>query len=227
MKNSALDQSMAHGFFHTMVVMGSALALGCGGESRSTAQGASGGTAGMNTDGAGGGAGNGGTGGGAIAGGAGTGALGGGAGLGGSGGSGGVIMVGTGGSAGMAPAPDCPTPQWACQNGGCNSYDLTDTASECTCDASRPKTPADCDSDQTMVCLDGARYNASGNVVLEQVPYECKCIERQTDCTAACLVADAAWNRGGYTSSCMNDDPTAALDPGEPVLCGCAPIVLK
>lgn len=224
MKNSDDDHSLAHGFFHTMVVMGSALALGCGGESKSTTL-APEGVAGMNTDGAGGGAGSGGTGGGTVTGNAGTGAFGGGAGL---GGTGGVIMIGgTGGSAGAPPLPDCPPSQWTCQYGGCDGYDLS-SARDCTCDTSRPATRADCAADQTMVCFDGVQYNASGNVIAQHVPYECKCFEQQPDCSTACQVAEAALVPGNpYRSRCVNADPTAALDPTQPVMCGCAPVVLR
>jgi hypothetical protein len=78
-----------------------------------------------------------------------------------------------------------------------------------------------------MVCFDGAQYNASGNVVTQHVPYECKCFERQPDCSTACQVALADVKAGPYGARCLNSDPTAALDPNEPVMCGCAPIVLK
>jgi len=233
MKKSSEDHAMAHGFFHTMVVMGSALALGCGGESRST-HGVPDGTAGMNTDGAGGGAGNGGTGGGTLPGGAGTGALGGGAGLGGSAGTGGIIVIGgtggggTAGSAGAPPTLNCPPSQYTCQYGGCDGFNVSDTQ-YCTCDLSRPQTPLDCgdDGSKTMVCFDGVQYNASGNVVSQHVPYECQCFEKQPDCATACQTAVVALNRGPYSARCLNPDPNAALDPTEPVLCGCAPIVLK
>jgi hypothetical protein len=226
MKNNGGDHSLAHGFFHTMVVMGSALALGCGGESRS-AHGASDGSAGMNTGGAGGGTGNGGIGGGTLSG--GTGAVGGGAALGGSGGTAGVISIGgPSGGAGAPELPDCPPAQWSCGNGGCDGYDLTHGAGECSCELSRPKTPADCRADETMVCFDGTQYDASGRVVATSVPYACKCFARQPDCSTTCDVALAAiFDRERFDARCLNADPTAALDPNQPVLCGCAPVFLR
>lgn len=224
MNDSGENHSTARGFFHTMVVMGGALALGCGGESRAL-QLAPEGVAGMNTDGAGGGAGSGGT----ASSAAGSGALGSVAGSGGSaisiGGTGGVISVGgNGGSSGMASLLNCPTTQWTCKYGGCDGYNLT--GDYCTCDAARPKTVADCLPGDAMVCIDGVQYNASANATTEHVPYECQCIPRQPDCLTTCEVAAGGVNAARMVR-CTGADPTAAPDPTEPVLCGCAPIVLK
>jgi hypothetical protein len=206
--------STARGFFHTMVVMGSALALGCGGESRLTVD-VPERTADMNS----GGTGNG-TGGGtpSVAGSP-------------SGGTGGIVVssAGAGASVGgtsvggsasitVPTYPDCVPSQWECtKNYICNAYVL-DVADYCTCNSARPKTSADCATGDSYICFDGTKFDASGNEVDSALPYQCSCIPQQADCDVACAMA----NPETYLR-CLNP----AASPTDPILCGCAPVSLR
>jgi hypothetical protein len=200
--------------------MGGALALGCGGESQRTTN-APEGTAGMGTDGAGGGSGKGALAGGAGAPLAGTGSIivssGGSPAIGGSPAGGSPTTVG---AAGAAPLPDCLPAQWTCPQGFmCDGVSLP-SATTCTCDSTRPKTAADCADDESFVCIAGLTYDASGNAVEPPVPYQCQCVPRQADCASACRSTDS----GRYVR-CITPDPPS--NPSDPILCECAPVVLK
>jgi hypothetical protein len=195
-----------HRFFHSMVVMGGALALGCGGMSTAdepdrTASGGSGG-------GGSGGGGSGGTGGSGSTGGS----------VSGSGGTGIVIKPeDTAGRGPVEPGPfTCSPAHWTCSTYlGCSGegYQLPE---DCACDTSRPEVPSDCPTGETIVCR-RATATSDGRPLTQPVNFQCSCQEKQPTCDAACDLAFA--DRG----SCHEDtDPT-----GNSVLCGCAVIVLR
>lgn len=218
------EPSAALGLFHTLVVMGSALALGCGGASRYTQE-APDGTSGIGAANASGGTASGGGGtlggsggsvattGGASSSSGGTGgviAIGGGSATGGSAGTGGNIVVG---SAGKAPLPDCVPAQWSCSNIQCDPAGIVDSY-DCTCDPTRPKSAADCAADQTVACLTGYMTTAANTEVYSG--FQCSCVPKE-DCATACQAVD-----GGPFKRCIEDQAN-----GDPILCGCAPILLK
>jgi len=208
MKNEHERSSSAqqHPFFHTMVLMGSALAIGCGGLSNDAD--ASGGRSGAGgTGGTGGSGGTGSTGGTSGAGGS----------TGGVAGTGGIIIaIPNGGRMTVDPGPFVCTPaQWECDNDSpaCygDSYALPD---RCGCDETRPLSIEDCESGQVFACR-MAHYNAMGTALTQVVPFECSCVAEQLDCG---LVCDALY--GYERGSCTQDDAKS-------VLCGCAVIVLR
>jgi hypothetical protein len=209
------NEGAQHPFFHTMVVMGSALALGCGGMSNAdelerTPSGGSGG----------GGSGGGGSGGGGSGGG-GSGGFGGFAGTGGSTGStgGAGIIVLQGGSAGQTPVEPgpfkCSPAQWGCSTYVSCSGDGFELPENCTCDTSRPEGPDDCPSGQTFACRN-AVATADGRPFTRAVPFQCSCVPMESTCDAACdhVFPD--------TATCDQVDSS-----GRSVLCGCAVIVLR
>jgi hypothetical protein len=206
--------------FHTIVLMGSGLALSCGGVAKiepggdSEVAGASNTAVSGGSSNASGGSGN------SIAG---ASALGGNVGIGGTG----VIIIGPGGAGGSAASagaagapvmPNCPFSQWDCTNsttaGYCNYngvYGL-EIGSDCFCNSNRPQSAKDCASGFTFTCLDGVQSGATTDT-----PFQCTCAPTPTDgylCEACGSGYDADY-------SCQNQ--TAP----EPVLCGCAIVVLK
>ena len=207
-------------FFHTMVVMGSALALGCGGmsshaEPERTRTGGGGGSGGGGSGGggpSGGGSGSGGPSGGGSSGGSPP--------NGGMSGTGSVIIVA--GSAGQTPVDPgpfvCSPGQWNCT--GVYTYCEGDgfrLPESCACDSSRPMTPADCSDGETIVCR-RATADSTGRPFTRDVPFDCACVPDQSDCEVAC---DLAFPDNG---TCFE-----LTDRGErkSVLCGCAVIVLR
>jgi hypothetical protein len=196
-----------HRFFHTMVVMGSALALGCGGMShadepeRTGSGGSGGGGSG------GGGSGRGGTGG--------SGSTGGSMSTGGTG-----FILPQGGSAGQSPVEPgpftCSPAQWQCSTYVSCSGQGFQLPASCTCDTSRPKGPDDCPSGQTIVCRK-AVATEDGRPFTEAVPFQCSCVPTESTCDAAC---DHAFPD---TGTCEDQVDSS----GRSVLCGCAVIVLR
>jgi hypothetical protein len=204
-----------HRFFRTMVVMGSGLALGCGGASEkdanpgggdggSTSTGGSSNTGGSSTS-SGGSSNSGGT-----AGAGGTLSLGGA----GSGGTAGTANGGAGGA--IVPTPNCPTTQWTspdypqCAGPG----DGLVLPANSVCDLTRPKSASDCGSAEIFACLKATGY-ADGTALSEPKPYACECVPDSESCRDECgelYSSDATCHEG--------DDPTS-------ILCGCAIIVLK
>jgi hypothetical protein len=194
------NEGSQHRFFHTMVVMGSALALGCGGMSntdepeRTTSGGSGGG-------GSGGSGGRGSTGGSAGTGGAGS------------------ILINPGGSAGQAPVEPgpftCTPAQWECSTYVDCSGEGFRLPESCTCDTSRPQVPSDCPSGQTIACRK-AVARADGRPFTEVVPFQCSCVPTASTCDTAC---DHAFPD---TGTCDQVDSA-----GRSVLCGCAVIVLR
>lgn len=205
--------------FRTIVVMGSSLAVGCGGVAQlnGSSEGA-GGSAGSSAKGGSGG----------VSGSA--------QGIGGFPGSGGsaisvggtlafagspTIMPGIGGAGGSAGSPSlptaCPPSQWSCSvaDGSgfqCNGYNGSFNPVTCQCDLSRPKSPSDCKPDATYTCLagDGVAVTA----------FQCACTSNAAQaCADRCMATTHLPDGQGF--SCY---PNAT--PNE-ILCGCAVIVLK
>lgn len=216
-----------HPFFHTMVVMGSALALGCGGlsDSKPSEDDASGaGTAG--TTGGTGGTRNttGGTGG-TASGTGGTAAGTGGSSVGGTatGGSGGSqIIVGTGGTGNVLVTPGpfpCAPETWTCKSDPfCAGRDYY-LPKDCTCDEARPASAAACPPAQTFVCRQ-AQYAESGQRFTEPVPFSCACLPSNESCNAVCDDAFGYQGQGTCLSATTGNGTQS-------VLCGCAQIVLR
>jgi len=202
-RSSNSDQ---HRFFHTMVLMGGALAVSCGGMS-------------ADADGAGGRSGAGGSGG---TGPAGTGGAGGTTGgVAGMAGMGGSFILPTGGRMTVDPGPFTCTPaQWDCSSNPPNcrgdSFSLP-APDACRCDETRPKALSDCPADQVFACRI-ARYNDEGQEFSSIVPFECACVADQLDCGLVCM--ELYENRG----ECDQESDGAE---GKSVLCGCALIVLR
>jgi hypothetical protein len=213
-----------HPFFHTMVMMGSALALGCGGLSGSkssdddTGGGGTGGTTGgtggtRNTTG--------GTGG--TTAGTGPSSVGGTAtaGTAGSGGTG--ISIGTGGTGNVPVTPGpfpCAPETWTCKNApSCAGTDYL-LPDDCTCDGTRPGSADACAAEQSFVCRQ-ARYSESYQPFTEPVPFSCSCMPSGPSCEVLC---DAAFGSQGGQGSCLS---ATTAKGKESVLCGCAQIVLR
>jgi hypothetical protein len=207
-----------HPFFHTMVVMGSALALGCGGMSNSadpdrTASGGSGGSGKGGSGGSGGKGGTGGTGG--------TGGSSGGtSGTGGNGGTGSLIITAGTGNAGPVDAGPftCEPAQWTCSDNRVPCYgDGYGLPQDCGCDESRPKTPADCPAGEIFTCRNGT-HTYEGVPYTQPVLFDCQCVKEQVNCEVACelLYADSG--------TCIDEFERTG---GKSILCGCAVIVLR
>jgi hypothetical protein len=218
------SRELTHGLFHTLVVMGSALAFGCGGISHdaATEHDGTGGSSGGSAGGSGGASGSGGSGGtngssagnGNALGGTGGGiSTGGGIILGGGGGTGGS----SGGMAGAAGELGCPPDQWVCTSSlACLGSDLP-TASDCSCDETLPTSPKDCRADQTFVCR-GARHDSNGYPLAQPLPYECHCVTAAADCQTACAATF------GDRSRCIDDGEQI---PSDTTLCDCAMVILR
>jgi hypothetical protein len=197
-----------HPFFHTMVMMGSALALGCGGLSGSKSGdddaggGGTGGTTGGTGNATGGSGGTqnttGGTGGTT----AGTGGSSvGGTATAGTGGS--RIMVGTGGTGNVPVTPGpfpCAPETWTCKSApSCAGTDYV-LPSDCTCDGTRPASADACPAEQSFVCRQ-ARYNESYQPFTEPVPFSCSCMPGGVSCEVLC---DEAFGNQGGQGSCLS-----------------------
>jgi hypothetical protein len=204
------DTGARHPFFHTMVVMGGALALGCGGissqvEPERTGSGGGGGGAG------GGGGGSGGSGGAA------PGGL---AGMGGASGSGSVVIIqGGAGQGPVEPGPfTCSPAQWQCSSGYSACHDSGyRLPTDCACDETRPLEPGDCDDGEAFVCL-RAVANETGRPFSEDVPFQCTCVPEQSSCELECDLAARTYG------NCMEEIGEGSE---KSVLCGCAVIVLR
>ena len=201
-----------------MVIMGSSVALGCGGLTQTSG---SGGTSGNGTGG--------GTGTGGSTGGAGSGGSGG-TGGGGSGGSPLILTPDTGGSGGAALGfggafpTDCPTAQLTCTSAaysGCSSQGVfLVLPADCECDSERPASQGDCGVDETLVC-DGASEDVFGRPFDPIAPFNCTCEPKEPNgyCYDYC-------SSGGIGTSvdCLEPGPAGNL---EAYLCGCALTLLK
>jgi hypothetical protein len=129
----------------------------------------------------------------------------------------GGVTVGTGGtvSAGGAAPLACPPSQLDCPTSAFDCDPSTSTwTSEvaCKCNSGRPKTAADCPPGKTFVCLAGASENAG------PVPFACKCMPDVTDCNSACISAFSPDADVSYQ---------CAPSPENQFLCGCAFALLR
>jgi hypothetical protein len=211
--------------FHSIVLMGSGLAFGCGGVAKVDAGGAGGSSAVSHggTNGAGSSAGSGivaGAAGTLVFGSGGTTAQAGGSNVGGSisvgfGGTG--PITGNGGTSGAYFLP-CPPAQWDCagQEMDCQGqYDVALPTSNCKCNPNQPAQAANCKPGQSFVCLSANRA-ANGQEMYPPIPFQCSCQPTPAACSTAC---DAAFANAAL--DCYFDDATS-------ILCGCAaPVVLK
>jgi len=189
--------------FNSIVLMGSGLALGCGGVAAVPGSGAGGSST-------------------ASQGGSGSNSAGGPS----AAGAGGELISthpggapGTAGSGGSAGAPDkplpCPPSQWTCatDQAECTIKGGFALGSSCKCDLHRPATAADCAPGQSFVCIEATR-DAHGNPLLDHTPYECSCRPAAESCNAACDDAYGAARFGCYFGS------------GSDILCHCETAVI-
>ena len=201
--------------FRSIVLMGSGLALGCGGKAGVNGAEASAGSGGSATAAAGSGAG--GASGGAPAGGAfstGGAISAAGAVSAGSPSFGGAALGGATSTAGAAGAPDCAPTQWTCSAPAECSYETGWVPGACQCDPTRPAKSSDCKVGQSFVCL------RTGNPAADQQlqGFQCSCVPSTSGCSQACVSAF-----GNKAGSYQCDAQTL---PGT-VLCGCAVVLLK
>jgi hypothetical protein len=165
-----------HPFFHTMVMMGSALALGCGGlsESKSSDDDTTAGTGGSSVGGM------------ATA-----------------GAGGGGIAVGTGGTgnAPVTPGPfPCASETLSCKTPPpCAGGNLV-LPNDCTCDGTRPASAEACAAGQSFVCRQ-ARSNESYQPFTEPVPFSCSCMPTGLSCEALC---DEAFGSQAGQGTCLS-----------------------
>lgn len=205
----------ANRMFRSIVLMGSGLALGCGGVAQidggnGGAPSGSGGAAGSPQPGQVGGSGNASAGNTAIS-------------------TGGSLFITIGGGTGLAGAsgvagapavanPGCPFSQWDCTKsataGYCSSgatYGV-EIGTDCFCNSNRPKSGADCQPGNTYACRSGVLSPTSTGTT----PFECTCTPTPAD-GSSCNICDTVYN--GY-DDCQTNTPNE-------VLCGCALVLLK
>lgn len=103
------------------------------------------------------------------------------------GGDGDIVIVASGGT-GMGGSPfACAPTQWDCEEVGstCN-WPAGSTPGECSCDSSRPESPEDCPEGSDFVCMSGTTFESS-------VSFACECVPAQDSCAEACdIITDAA-----------------------------------
>lgn len=207
--------------FHSIVLMGSGLALGCGGVARIEAGGGAAGSVSTTQGGAS----------------SGSASIGGSPGIAGTGsiisvggtlsyagaiGIGGALNIAGSGAGGgtiagfINPLPCSPT-QWSCTNLQWNcefGYGVT-PGEDCQCDSTRPAQASDCKPGQSFVCLQVSQ-NALGEPITPIVPFECSCQPTAADCYTAC------------NNAFPNSEAGCYLDEANAIQCGCvAPVVLK
>lgn len=207
-----MNEAKSDRFFRAMVLMGSAVALGCGG-STSRSDDGSGGSGPTGTGGTG-GSGSGGSGPGGT----------------GPGGTGGAIFIdptSATATTSVEPGPfPCVPAQMECGSAGsacAGTYDGWRIPEGCSCSDTRPASAADCGPDQSFVCLWGTE-RSDGTPYTEPVPFECSCLERGLSCYHECTAA--GWNRDAVCES-VTGEGGAAGAANSVTLCGCAVIVLK
>jgi hypothetical protein len=218
--------------FHSIVLMGSGLSLGCGGVAKLDGTAASGSAtdAGSSSTSLGGS-------GGLSAGGsrsdliilpaAGSPSSGGALGVGGTLGSAGDVSgaAATGGF--VSPLP-CSPAQWSCAptEVSCPPFDgfQLGTGKDCKCDPARPASAARCGPGYTFICM-AAERDAQGNRFPQPIPYGCMCQPtlgaNPNQCYDLC-------NRAFQIPSidCYVTEPDASVQDAT-VLCQCATIILK
>jgi hypothetical protein len=194
------DPAARDRFFHAMVVMGGALALGCGGVSVHDPSPAAG-TGEVET--------NAGTGGAASSS---TGA----------GGVGGAAAPGSGtaglpGSAGSLSPRRCPDEQYTCTGFTCDS-DLWSQQGRCYCDPSLPVSPADCDAGMAFVCRPTSTDPHTGAALAQTGRVDCRCVPAGQSCSDTC--------RDAYTQFADGYACDPVPEPGD-ILCGCSYVYLR
>ncbi len=221
MNKQAKQQSR---MFRTLVLMGSGIALSCGGRAQedggSSSSGGSG-AAGKPSTGATAGASNGsggsntGSGGSGFSGntssafgGTGTIGVGGTLGLGGT--TSGTAGAAAGGSSNDHPT-QCPPSQWTCSNSGDCDYETGWTPTGCKCDFTRPKTAADCAMGQVFTC------RSTSNDGSTPYGFDCSCVAADPDARCTC----SSYGGQDFYDQC---DTTSVPDT---TLCGCAIVLLK
>jgi hypothetical protein len=204
---SQSDETSPHRLFAAIVLMGSSLAVGCGGMAEGERQvGASGGPSGSTQGGS--------------------------SSIGGSTGSGASVSSGTAGTppdisiniGGVPPMPSavtpgpfaCPPQQWSCSTRQCGQVDNGWALEEgCDCDRERPLTASDCEPGEVFVCLD-ATSTTDGRPLTEHVLLSCACTPKSMyNCRDECDVV-----YGGDLSCGGSEDQLSAT-------CGCALVYLK
>jgi hypothetical protein len=178
-------------FFRAMVLMGSSIAVGCGGVTRTGETGSAGGASGV------------------VAGPS-------------KAGSATAVGFGAGGSVVTPPGPECPREQWDCSSSDVSCYGgrvgWRFIPGGCTCDPSRPRTPADCRQGDVFVCQAFASLPDGGLGTYDDLtPFQCQCVSGATSCAAACKNSFPA--RSGSTG--------CARDLTDNYLCGCAIVFLR
>ncbi len=212
-----------HPLFRALVLMGGSIALGCGGSVvvDSSAAG-SGGKVAL------GGASPGGNSQGGAAATAGT-----------------IMLAGGGGNSAIdAGAPDCPPAQWDCSGlvPACEPNLGGPRPAGCVCDLTRPKSVADCGSNEDLICLRGYGSEPDPNTWDMAVHYQCACVPgppvpSYDTCPMACaktysMSSNAISCSLPPSTSCdsSNNNCTATAANvlrQDGIVCGCAPILLK
>jgi hypothetical protein len=196
-------------FFRAMVLMGGSMALSCGGTT--TRHGGDSSSGGGGSGGGSGGAGDG-------------------PGAGGTGGTGGAGILLTSSTTGVALSPVDPGPfpcvpaQFDCGAAPPEcTYPGWRVPDNCRCDATRPKSAADCAPDQAFVCRKGTE-RWDGSPYTEPVPFECSCVATGSYCSAECALAYA---RVDFQCERVPSEGGAAGAAAFDTLCGCALVVLR
>ncbi len=200
--------------FRTIVLMGSGLALGCGGVAQidggnGGAPSGSGGAAGSPQPGQVGGSSNASAGNTAVS-------------------AGGSLFITIGGGSSVAGAPSgvagapavanpsCPFSQWDCTKsptaGYCSSGENSQIAADCFCNSNRPASGADCKPGYSYACLMGVLTPTSNSTT----SYQCSCTPTPAD-GSSCEICDTVYEVHG---ECDTNTPNE-------VLCGCTLVLLK
>lgn len=203
-----MNEAKGDRFFRAMVLMGSAVAFGCGGNtSRNDGSGGSGPT---------------GTGGSGGAGGSGSGGSG-------PGTTGTIYIDPTTATAttSVEPGPfPCVPAQMECASAVAEcAYELDGwrIPDDCICSGARPASAADCGPDQSFVCLRGGA-RSDGTPFTEVVPFQCSCVDRALNCEYECYTAGF---RGDLRCDTVTGEGGAAGASSSETLCGCAYVLLK
>ena len=118
--------------------------------------------------------------------------------------------------------PECPLEQWDCSStdimcdGGRTGWKFTPLG--CKCDPSRPRTKADCKQGDVFVCQAFTSLPDGGFGTYDQLtPFQCQCVSGATSCEATCRNSFPARSRPTECAQGQTDN----------YLCGCAIVFLK
>ena len=229
-----------HPLFRALVLMGSGLALSCGGRAEGSGAGAAGASSAA----------------GAPSSAAGAPSSAAGASSGGSPDTTPIIVVepsgagaASGGAPAVAPVPDCPYAQWDCSAQPiCHLglISLTDpVASKCFCDSKRPVTADDCSKDESLICLQAYWQDGTQPGTWDyRVHVQCSCVKSPTPsdtCNNACgsTFPESSMVDGEnrftctlpLTSTCDDNGTCTATSADvlrqDGIMCGCADIGLR